>query len=78
MTLVTGKHGTITYDVVTQDEETKQLLDKIVSSTLQSLVNEDKNRLMQQLSIPVPPKKKQTWYNRAYDSAGDVCKGESG
>jgi len=57
MTQITGKQGTITFDVVTDDKESKQLLDQIVANTLQSLVNEDKARLLQKLSLPPPPKK---------------------
>jgi len=57
MTQISGKNGTITYDIVTQDEESRQLLDQILANTLQSLVNEDKTHLKHQLNIAIAPKK---------------------
>jgi hypothetical protein len=59
MVQVSGKHGTIIYEVVTQDEDTKRILDQVLANTLQSLVNEDTNRLKQKLSIATVPQKQQ-------------------
>ena len=57
MTQVKGKNGIVTFDVVTENEEARRLLDQAISSALGSLINTDISRLKQMLGAAVPQKK---------------------
>ena len=57
MTQITGTQGTVTFEVVTENEEIRQLLGHVLKNQVTSLVNEQTTRLRQMLSIPPAPTK---------------------
>lgn len=60
MAKLAGKHATVTYDVVTEDPETEQLLQKVITIQLGSLLNQDKDKLRIAAGQIPTPKPKET------------------
>jgi len=58
MTQIAGKLGTVTFEVVTDNEESKSLLHTIISNTVNSLVNQDTSRLRHMLDSRIQPRKR--------------------
>src|SRR5438132_14004225 len=50
MTTITGKNGSVTYEVLSQDPEIGQLIGQALSAHVNTLVNDDKARLLSILS----------------------------
>lgn len=60
MARVVGKNATVTFEVLTQDQETEQLLQQAISNMVGGLVDQDKERLKGVLANPIPQKKRVT------------------
>ncbi len=55
---VVGKHASVTYDILTDDHETEEILQAVLSTQINALVNEDKNKLRSIIGAATAPKKK--------------------
>jgi hypothetical protein len=60
MARIVGRKATVTYEVISQDEETEELLQQIISETLSPIVNKDKDRLKALVKLPVQSKRKKS------------------
>lgn len=52
MVKITGKQAVVSYDVITQDSEVEQILEQIIASTLNPLINKDKQKLKEMMNVP--------------------------
>jgi hypothetical protein len=58
MAKIKGKSATVTYDILTDSPEDEELLEQVISNTLGSIVNQNREQLKQRLQITaVSPRK---------------------
>jgi hypothetical protein len=60
MARIVGKKATVTFEVISKDEETEQLLQQVILKTVSPFVNKDKERLKALIRLPAELRQKKT------------------
>jgi hypothetical protein len=72
---IVGKNATVTYDVVTEDKETEELLQSVLAIQVGALLNQDKGKLRDLSKTSIEPKTSQK--SKAVQQSSGILKKEN-